>query len=330
MNQSNPLPKISVTIPALNEEANLSALFEGFRNQTIPREDFEVIIVDNGSCDRTREIVQDETGIANYRLRLLAEDKKGVGYARRKGMNDAAERGIRYLAGTDADSSVPPTWIADILNMFEKTGADCLFGSGEWDLSGFASRPDLQETFKEALMVRLALSKHVMMRPRGVNFAITKEMYEKIGGMPQPADETGKSRPGEDVQLSKLVEQHDGKIATIGCVVKTSPRRLMQALLNNTPNHYYADDTDMRNEADLYKAVLAIDLEKAQDFFDATIKRVFGDSILSKINTEAWEKAKQFVAPREKEFVQDAATMGIDEIYAKYKALFISNAKSLQ
>lgn len=289
-----------------------------------------MIIVDNGSCDRTRGIVQDEIGIASYQLRLLAEDKKGVGYARRKGMNDAAARGIQYLAGTDADSAVPATWIADILSAFDKTGADCLFGSGEWDLSGFASRPDLQEIFQEALTVRLALSKRVMMRPRGVNFAITKEMYEKIGGMPQPTDEAGKSQPGEDVRLGKLVAEHNGTIATIDAVVKTSPRRLMQALLNNTPNHYYSDDTDMRNEEDLYKAVLAIDLEKARDFFDATIKRVFGDSILSKVDTEEWEKAKQFVAPQEKEFAQDAAAMGIDEIYAKYKALFISNAKSLQ
>lgn len=324
----NNSPKVSVTIPTLNEEANLPALFESFCNQT--NSDFEVIIVDNGSTDTTKGAVEKEIALKRFALKLMSEEEKGVGNARRKGMDDAAQRGIAYLAGTDADGFVPPTWIADILAAFEKTGADCLFGPGEWNLSKLGSRPDLQEVFQEALTIRLALSRRIQSKPRGVNFAITRQMYEKIGGMPQPVDASGKPQPGEDIELSRLVTEKDGTIANIDSVVKTSPRRLMQALLNNTPNHYYADDTDMRNEDDLYRAVLAFDLEKAREFFDITIKRVFKDYIFNNVGKEAWEKAKRFVAPQEDQFARDAESMSIDEIYAKYRDLFISNAKGLQ
>lgn len=324
----NNSPEVSVTIPALNEEANLPALFESFCNQT--NSDFEVVIVDNGSTDATRRIIEEEIALKRFALKLMSEEKKGVGNARRKGMNDAAQRGIAYLAGTDADGFVPPTWIADILATFEKTGADCLFGPGEWDLSKLGSRPDLQGVFREALTIRLALSRHIQSKPRGVNFAITRQMYEKIGGMPQPVGASGMPQPGEDIELSRLVTEHGGKVANIDSVVKTSPRRLMHALLNNTPNNYYADDTDMRNEDDLYRAVLAFDLEKARDFFDITIRRIFKDYIFNNVKKEIWEKAKQFVAPQEDQFVRDAESMSIDEIYTKYRELFISNAKGLQ
>ncbi len=55
------VPDVSIIIPARNEEANLGACLESLTAQT--GVDFEIIVVDDGSTDRTREIAQSFAGV---------------------------------------------------------------------------------------------------------------------------------------------------------------------------------------------------------------------------------------------------------------------------
>ena len=59
------LPVISVIVPALNEESVIGRCLASLNQQNLPLARFEVIVVDNGSTDRTREIARsfDEDGI---------------------------------------------------------------------------------------------------------------------------------------------------------------------------------------------------------------------------------------------------------------------------
>ena len=52
-------PRISVVIPTYNEEKNIRRTLFKLNHQTIPRDDYEIIIVDGKSTDRTREIAED-------------------------------------------------------------------------------------------------------------------------------------------------------------------------------------------------------------------------------------------------------------------------------
>ncbi|HNL86302.1 MAG TPA: glycosyltransferase, partial [Methanoregulaceae archaeon] len=47
---------ISVIVPAYNEEKNIGMCLQSLSRQTIPRDSYEIIVVDGGSKDRTREI----------------------------------------------------------------------------------------------------------------------------------------------------------------------------------------------------------------------------------------------------------------------------------
>ena len=58
MNQ-NKYPSISVVIPAYNEEKNLSRLIPSLAKQTYPRQKIEYLLIDDGSTDKTRKLVQD-------------------------------------------------------------------------------------------------------------------------------------------------------------------------------------------------------------------------------------------------------------------------------
>jgi len=103
--------KISVVIPAFNESANIVACLESLNRQTIPREDYEIIVVDGGSRDSTRERAEPLAAL------VFIQTSKKVGGARNDGAGRA--RGP-ILATTDADCIIPDNWLEVILEDFER------------------------------------------------------------------------------------------------------------------------------------------------------------------------------------------------------------------
>lgn len=102
-------PKISVVVPAYNEEKYLPACLASLQKQTF--RDFEVIVVDNNSTDNTVKIAK------KYNVHLLKEKKGGSFPATARGFRQA--RG-EIIARTDADTSVPTDWLSTIYNTFQK------------------------------------------------------------------------------------------------------------------------------------------------------------------------------------------------------------------
>jgi len=96
---------ISIVIPALNEEKFLPDCLESLRNQDYAGE-YEIIVADNGSRDRTVEIAR------SFGARVvICSEKKGVAYARQAGA-DAAIGDI--IVQADADTVYPRHWLARI------------------------------------------------------------------------------------------------------------------------------------------------------------------------------------------------------------------------
>jgi glycosyltransferase involved in cell wall biosynthesis len=87
-------PKVSVVMAAYNREKEIAAAIDSVLSQDF--QDFELIVVDDGSRDRTGEIVR---GYGD-RLRYIHQENRGVGAARNAGVR--AARG-EYLAYCDAD-----------------------------------------------------------------------------------------------------------------------------------------------------------------------------------------------------------------------------------
>jgi peptidoglycan/xylan/chitin deacetylase (PgdA/CDA1 family) len=101
--------KISVVIPAFNEEKLLPRCLESLRNQDYEGV-YEIIVVDNGSIDSTADIAR-KFG-ANV---VSCSEKKSVFYARQIGA-DAACGDI--IAQADADTVYPRDWLQLIANQF--------------------------------------------------------------------------------------------------------------------------------------------------------------------------------------------------------------------
>lgn len=94
--------KFSIIIPAYNEEKRLPGCLESIQNLDYPSEDREVIVVDNGSTDSTRDIA------ALYGAKVLVDDTKNVSGLRNLGMSHA---GGEILAFIDADCVAGKSWL---------------------------------------------------------------------------------------------------------------------------------------------------------------------------------------------------------------------------
>ena len=102
-------PLISVVIPAYNEEKYIDKCLESLKNQTFPKEKFEIIVVDNGSTDKTVKIAK------KYGVRVVYEKRRGIAYARQRGLLSAKGE---IVCGTDADTILPPNWLEKIYDKF--------------------------------------------------------------------------------------------------------------------------------------------------------------------------------------------------------------------
>lgn len=124
---SSSRPFLSIVVPAYNEERRLPQTLEtivAFLKQQAY--DSELIVVDDGSLDRTAQVV--ETFVASHpRVQLIRNDHRGKGYAVRTGM--LAARGHIVLF-SDADLSTPIEEIGEMLPWFER-GYGVVIGSRE-------------------------------------------------------------------------------------------------------------------------------------------------------------------------------------------------------
>ncbi|MGH9348863.1 MAG: glycosyltransferase family 2 protein, partial [Vicinamibacterales bacterium] len=103
---------ISVVVPVLNEESCIARFIERMRDELVSSvSSWEIVVVDDGSTDRTREIVE-AYARADDRVRLVAGPHRGKGAAVRQGML-AAGGEWRFMA--DADLSMPPDNLARFL-----------------------------------------------------------------------------------------------------------------------------------------------------------------------------------------------------------------------
>jgi dolichyl-phosphate beta-glucosyltransferase len=117
---------LSIVIPAYNEERRLPHTLESV-NEYLQKQSYtyEVIIVDDGSADRTSQIVEDFQK-SQPRLKLITLDKnKGKGFAVRTGILHSRGRIVIF---TDADLSVPIKEVEKLQPLLEE-GYDIVIGS---------------------------------------------------------------------------------------------------------------------------------------------------------------------------------------------------------
>ena len=102
-------PSISVVIIVRNAQDTIGNALESLMKQTLPKDNFEVTVVDNNSTDNTREIVK------RYPVKLVIEEEVGnYGKLRNRGIKES--KGA-IIAFTDADGLPERNWLEKMLTM---------------------------------------------------------------------------------------------------------------------------------------------------------------------------------------------------------------------
>jgi glycosyltransferase involved in cell wall biosynthesis len=171
--------RVSVIVPTYNEEDVIKGCLKSLDKQNY--KDFEVIVVDDGSTDKTLERIQD----TKYGIRVFKQGHKGAGAARNRGVKHAKGDILVFI---DADMTFDKNFIKKLIDPIVKSEAIGTFSKEEylankdivwarcWNINrGFpvdrmhpVDYPDTQKVFR----------------------AITKKAFEKAGGFDEKAGYT--------------------------------------------------------------------------------------------------------------------------------------------
>lgn len=161
--------KVSVVVPTYQEGKGIEAFLRQFERQTLPRTEFEVLVVDGESRDDTREIA------ARLADRVILQTSPGIGGARNDGVR-IARAGI--VATTDADCRLPVHWLEHIVEDLADPEVAAVCGpDGPFD-GGFKAR--FIYFFVRGL-IRLAAFAGLY-GTGGTNSAFRKDAFLEIGG----------------------------------------------------------------------------------------------------------------------------------------------------
>lgn len=118
--------RLSILIPVFNEEKTIVEVLETVSRADTLGLDFEIILVDDGSTDKTREIL-DDLDAAKYHARIIKHDKnEGKGAALRTAQQHVTGD---FVLIQDADLEYDPRDYPDLLRPLVEGKADVVYGS---------------------------------------------------------------------------------------------------------------------------------------------------------------------------------------------------------
>lgn len=112
------MPKISVVIPVYNVEAYLPQCIDSVLAQNF--EDYEVILVNDGSTDGSLAIAQ-QYERTNEKVKLISQENKGLGGARNTGIQHASGEFICFI---DSDDTIAPDTLATAADTIDRLNCD--------------------------------------------------------------------------------------------------------------------------------------------------------------------------------------------------------------
>lgn len=185
MQFNNGIMKISIIIPTYNRANLIGNTLESLLNQDFPKEDYEIIIVDNNSTDNTFHVISKFTAQHNgfCNLKYIQESRQGDVYARHTGVSNA-DGDILFF--TDDDALFDKNWLStadDLFNLYPSIGALGTRIMIKWD-----TQPKAWVKHFEYLLGRITYNdsgyviKSTGLHINNGSLAIKKSLFIEVGG----------------------------------------------------------------------------------------------------------------------------------------------------
>ena len=112
------MPKVSIIVPVYKAEKYLNRCIDSILAQTFT--DFELLLIDDGSPDRSGEIC-DEYAKKDSRIRVIHKENGGVSSARQRGLDESVGE---YTMHADPDDWVEPEMLDELYKKAKEEDAD--------------------------------------------------------------------------------------------------------------------------------------------------------------------------------------------------------------
>ena len=179
------LPSVSVVVCARNEEKNIGRCLSSLSALDYPRDRLEIIVVDDESEDRTREIMNEYAG-KNECIRVLSAEERPRDLPAKQrplDMGIEAAKG-KFIFITDADIALDPGWISGHLASYDDqtgvTGGTTRIDTSSGKLYDYLQSCDLVTKHAVAMgCAGLGFPLTLM----GNNMTLRRDAYDRVGGI---------------------------------------------------------------------------------------------------------------------------------------------------
>ena len=208
------LPTVSIIVPTYNAEKNIATLIESLLQLDYPKELLEIIIVDNNSTDRTKEVVN------RYSVKLLEENTIQSSYAaRNRGIRNAKNE---IIAFTDSDCVATPQWVKEGVMTLASESADLVGGRVEFIYSERKTAAELYDSITN-MQIRLNIKDRNVAKT--ANLFVISSLFDKTGFFPDWV------KSGGDVQWTANATKNGYSLVYAVEAVVKHPARSLKALL---------------------------------------------------------------------------------------------------
>lgn len=208
------IPKIAGIICTYNRDYFLGGAIDSLLAQDCP--DIELVVVDNGSSDRSREVV--EKRLSDPRLKYVYEPVVGLSVARNTGAQESQAPILAYL---DDDAVASPQWLRLLLEAYtnnEKLGVaggkvTLIWPNGQtppkWMSDGLAGGLGAFDLGDKPLLIE-----QPNLTPRGVNYSLRRAFLEQVGGFDPNLGRIGKRLlSNEELYMTELALNNGWQVA---------------------------------------------------------------------------------------------------------------------
>ncbi|MGI2903556.1 glycosyltransferase [Tolypothrix sp. VBCCA 56010] len=210
-----PDPQISAIICTHNRDTYLGAAIDSLLAQEFAA-GFEVVVVDNNSSDRTREVV--EQRLSDPRLKYVFEPVLGLSVARNTGAKESRGEILAYL---DDDAVASSRWLQILYSAYENNSKIAIAGGKvtllwpqgiqqpRWLSPGLAGNLGAYDLGDSIVYIE-----QPGLTPRGLNYSIRRSFLNEIGGFDPNLGRVGKNLlSNEELQMTELALQRGWQVA---------------------------------------------------------------------------------------------------------------------
>jgi glycosyltransferase involved in cell wall biosynthesis len=189
----------SVIVPTYNRADEIKELLKSLAKQKLPFNEFEIIIVDDGSTDNTKEVIEEFKNKFDLNIKIFFQSHKGPGEARNLGMKNAKGK---YFVFVDSDCIADSDWLSAYKREVEKKDV-AGFGGPDGVLPNFRPVQKAIDYSMTSFITTGGIRGHSEKKiskyyPRSFNMGVRSDIVDKIGGM-------GKLRHGQDIEFSNRI-----------------------------------------------------------------------------------------------------------------------------